>query len=138
MALMEAGFPADYGERWSRAQLLGLLSTDRGAWLAGLTDEADVVAAFALMRVAADSAELMLLAVDPSRRRGGLGQRLLAAVEEEARRRGATDLFAEVRDGNSALVFYRALGFQQVGRRADYYRDRRGGRHDALTMRLSL
>lgn len=137
MALMAAGFTADFGERWSRAQLIGLLSTDEGAWLAGL--EADGgLAAFGLMRVVADEAELMLLAVDPAQQRRGIGLALLDAIGDEARRRGAAKLFAEVRDGNSALIFYQSIGFQVVGRRADYYRDRAGRRYDALTVRLCL
>ena len=137
MALMEAGFTADYGERWSRPQLIGLLSTDTGAWLAGLKEDG-ALRAFALVRVVADAAELMLLATDPDRRRSGLGHVLLDAVRAQAGVRGATELFAEVRDGNPALFFYRSSGFDVVGRRPDYYRDRFGGRFDALTMRVSL
>ena len=100
--------------------------------------EVDVLSAFALTRVVADSAELMLLAVNPTCRRRRLGLTLLEAVRDEARRRGAAHLFAEVRDGNPALVFYQSQGFQVVGRRTDYYRDRTGHRYDALTVRLCL
>lgn len=137
---MEAGFSPEFGERWTRAQLIGLLTTDKGAWLIGISDVADrtTLSAFALVRAVADSAELMLLAVDPAQRRCGLGRVLLAAVVEEARERGAEELFAEVREGNPALSFYDSLGFVTVGRRTAYYRDTSGSRHDALTVRLRL
>lgn len=140
MALMETGFSPDFGERWSRAQLIGLLTTDKRAWLTGLGDVAGrkTLSGFALVRAVTDSAELMLLAVDPAQRRNGLGGTLLAAVVEEARDRGAKELFAEVREGNPAQSFYHSLGFVTVGRRTGYYRDTAGTRHDALTVQLRL
>ena len=136
MELMEVGFPPDWGERWSVTQLATLLAGDPASWIA--TDDADPPNAFALARTVADEAELMLLAVRPGARRRGLARRLVAAVAEQARDRGARRLFAEVRDGNDALQLYTALGFLIVGRRPRYYRARDGQAYDALTVQLLL
>lgn len=136
MALMEAGFPAEYGERWSATQLAALLVGDPAAWIA--TDDGDPPDGFALARTVLDEAELMLLAVRPAARRRGLARRLVAAVAAEARGRGAHRVFAEVRDGNDALALYLALGFEIVGRRPRYYRGPDGRALDALTVQLSV
>lgn len=58
------------------------------------------------------------LAIDPSRQRRGLGGRLMAFAEAEARRLGLAtiELYThEVMSG--ALALYRALGYQEVARR---------------------
>ncbi len=137
MAVMEAGFPARWGERWSRTQLSGLLSGDPKAWLLVVCEDR-ALAGFALARTVIDAAELMLLAVDPRHRRCGVATALLRGVAERAARTGATSLFAEVRHGNDAEKFYRAQGFAVAGRRPRYYRSTDGSAHDAMTMRLPL
>ena len=136
MRLMEAGFPPDFGERWSRRQLADLLSGDPASWLT--VDRHAEPRAFALARVAADEAELMLLAVHPAERRSGLAGAVLAAVAAKAALLGAIALFAEVRDGNPAMAFYRTHGFQTVGHRPRYYRRSDGTAHDAITVRRQL
>ncbi len=93
---------------------------------------------FVLVRVAADEAEILTVAVLPASRGRGTGRRL---VEEAIRRlyRGRIgSLFLEVDENNRAAVsLYRALGFAQVGRRTGYYREP-GGTASALVMRLQL
>ncbi len=137
MLLMEASFPARWGERWTRAQLAGLLASGAGAWLAVVRDGGPP-AGFALTRVVADEAELMLLGVGPEHRRRGLASALLNGVSLTAAGTGARSLFAEVRQGNAAEGFYRSRGFVVVGRRANYYRSTEGETHDAMTMRRTL
>jgi ribosomal protein S18 acetylase RimI-like enzyme len=51
------------------------------------------------------------LAVDPERRRQGLGRRMMAAAEAWLRAAGAPKIQLMVRDGNAeAIAFYEALG----------------------------
>jgi len=56
------------------------------------------------------------IAVDPQRRRQGIGQALVEAAIQRASRRGATHLFMDTSRGNpDAQRFYRACGFEQDG-----------------------
>jgi ribosomal-protein-alanine N-acetyltransferase len=94
---------------------------------------------FALGRVIADEAELLTLAVEPGRRRLGLGRQLLSEVEETARRRRAGRLFLEVAEDNAAaLALYRAAGLAETGRRRGYYRVPGGPAVDALILAKEL
>lgn len=65
----------------------------------------------------------------------GLGRRLLDELTAEARRRGCTQLYLEVRvDNDRAIALYAAAGFEKQGRRRDYY----GPGADALVLRKRL
>lgn len=90
---------------------------------------------FILVRVAADEAEILTIAVDPGRRRSGQGGALLAAATEAARVAGALRLFLEVSSENAAARgLYARHGFTQVGHRVRYY----GDGSDALVLALTL
>jgi [ribosomal protein S18]-alanine N-acetyltransferase len=116
-----------FEERWDEAALRALLATP-GTF--ALTESEG----FILVRVAADEAEILTLAVSPSHRREGLGRALVVAGSEQAR--GAERLFLEVSTANpAALALYTGLGFAEVGRRPAYYRCPPG---DALILRANL
>ncbi len=104
--------------------------------LCGLTPEGErEAAAFILIRVAADEAEVLTLAVVPSAQGRGLGRRLLQAALDGAAALGAATMFLEVSpDNGRALALYAHAGFVRIGRRPHYYRD--GG--DALVLRCTL
>ena len=54
------------------------------------------------------------LAVEPSRRRGGLGRRLMAEAERRLRTAGCPKINLQVRTPNTgAIAFYRRLGFAE-------------------------
>lgn len=95
--------------------------------------------AFALVRVAADEAELLTLAVAPEARRQGIGGTLLAEALERAAGRGAVTMYLDVAaDNAAALALYRSAGFVQTGRRRAYYRAPDGRRTDALLFARAL
>ena len=139
MVVMLDAFPPDFGERWTRPQLVRLLEGDAHARVAVVRPGAGAgLSGFALTRTIVDEAELMLLAVRPGTRRRGVATALLSDAFAHARREGARSLFAEVRVGNPAEHFYKIHGLVPVGRRPRYYRSTDGTLHDALTMRRSL
>lgn len=97
-----------------------------------LAADGDQAAGLALGRRIADEAELLTLGVAPAFRRQGLGAALVRAVASVVPR--ARTLHLEVAaDNPPALMLYRTMGFQQVGRRKDYYRRPAGHLVDALT-----
>lgn len=101
-------------------------------------EDAEVSVGFSLAQSLEAECEILTLGVVPARQRAGIGSVLLAAVIDEARRRGAQTLFLEVAEDNiAARVLYASHGFVQIGRRANYYR-RLSGRADALVLRLLL
>jgi ribosomal-protein-alanine N-acetyltransferase len=80
------------------------------------------VAGFASYRVIQDDAELLNIAVSPSRRRRGIGVRLLLGVIDAVKRSGANRLFLEVRESNTAARgLYNRFGFEEQSRRVGYY-----------------
>lgn len=128
--------------RWSAEEFAAFASDSRVTalvvrerqWLGG-----SWVAAFIVCRTVAGEAEVLTLAVDPSRRRRGHGRMLVEAALRRLYQEGAQALFLEVDDTNTgALKLYRSLGFAQVGERKAYYADGNGRRSSALVMRVQL
>lgn len=94
---------------------------------------------FILIRVVADEAEILTLAVRPEARGRGLGARLVQAAAVRAAEKGAARLFLEVAEDNAAArALYARCGFSEVGRRRGYYPSSDGGRIDALMMARGL
>ena len=90
---------------------------------------------FAIMEVGDERAHLVLLAVRPSHRRSGIGQRLLEWLLESARCAGIASIHLELRAGNEAARrFYRAMGFYETVLVPGYYRSGEGRKEGALRM----
>jgi ribosomal-protein-alanine N-acetyltransferase len=136
MNVMDDSFDPAYGEAWTAPQCAGLMPMP-GVWLTLARDGEDVVG-FALARVVAGEAELLLLAVKRDGQRNGIGAKLLDRFAHIARNRGAERLHLEVRDGNHAIKLYSKAGFSEVGRRKQYYRGSDGQVYDALTLAKSV
>ncbi|WP_342640708.1 GNAT family N-acetyltransferase [Rhodoligotrophos ferricapiens] len=99
----------------------------------------DQACGFALLRYAADEAEILTIGVLPSERRRSLGRRLLEAALDCAAQLSVRQVFIEVDTNNApALALYRARGFVECGRRRGYYRYHDGRTADALTMRCEV
>ncbi|MCD2322902.1 GNAT family N-acetyltransferase [Sphingomonas sp. IC-56] len=134
--IMQDAFDPQFGEAWTKAQCLGMLSLP-GVWLviASLDGED---AGFALAREVAGDAELLLLATRRTAQRRGIGAALVRAVIAEAQGRGAEQLHLEVRAGNDAVRLYRSAGFDKVGERKDYYKGKDGELFGAQTFSRNL
>lgn len=135
MRVMMAAFQPCFGEAWTRSQCAGILPM-AGVTLTLAEGDDECALGFTLARTIADEAELLLIAVDPSSQRRGVGQSLLMHFIEHARQAGARKLHLEVRDNNPAVALYSAAGFTPAGRRRNYYRGADGTKHDAVTLML--
>ncbi|HYD23178.1 MAG TPA: GNAT family N-acetyltransferase [Croceibacterium sp.] len=141
MAVMEAAFDPAFGEAWNRRQVEDALALPGTHYLlvdaaGGPPAEGAAAAGFALSRGALDEEELLLIAVVPGHRGRGIGTMLLERFIGQARARGATRLFLEMREGNPADSLYRRHGFERVGRRRHYYRRGTAAPLDAITFAL--
>lgn len=82
--------------------------------------------------IVVDEVHVTTFGVDPSLRRQGVGERLLAALLQEGMRRGVRRASLEVRMSNyGAQQLYAKYGFAPVSRRFRYYTD---NDEDALVM----
>lgn len=94
---------------------------------------------FVLMRVVADEAEILTLAVRPEARRGGIGRQLIADGCAGVAAHGAERVFLEVAEDNAAArALYERAGFVEAGRRPRYYDRSDGPRVDALLLVLKF
>jgi ribosomal-protein-alanine N-acetyltransferase len=91
-----------------------------------------------ILMAAAGEAHLLNLSIAASHQRRGHGSALLHEVAALARRRGAKNMFLEVRPSNrGAQDLYSRFGFRKIAVRRDYY-PAHVGREDALVFSLVL
>lgn len=123
-----------FSDPWSVAGLREALASDGGAgWTA---EVAGRVEGYLLARVAADTAEVLTLAVAPAWRGRGIASLLLAGALGALRARGASEAYLEVRRSNLvAQALYQAHGFRVAGIRPAYYER---PTEDALVLRRDL
>ena len=131
MAIELRGYPYP----WTRGIFLDCLR----AGYPGLAMEQDgLLIGYGVLSLAADEAHVLNICIDPLVQSRGLGRRLLRALVEMARNRGAQRVFLEVRPSNTpALRLYHSEGFNEIGRRPRYYPAAQG-REDALVMAIEL
>ena len=132
---------ASFAFPWSRYDFESYLTDQHviadGAVTEG-TRHASLIA-FILSRLTPPDSEVLTFAVDPSRRREGVGRTLLERHISNLERGGARLVFLEVgADNVAALALYDRFGFKIIGRRENYYLRANGERHAALTMRLEM
>jgi len=137
MRIMTCAFDPQFGEAWNRQQTLAMLTSPSCSALVAYDRDGRELG-FALIRRAADEAELLLIAVLPRRRGTGIGRLLIEATISLLRHLGIATLFLEVRSNNPAITLYQSLGFGEIGRRPRYYRGGSGDTFDALTYRLTI
>ncbi len=123
-----------FPDPWTEGMIAAELDNPLSLWLVGLSG--GVVAGYAGAQSVLDEADVMNLAVAPEHRREGLASMLLRELEKRLFARGVRRLFLEVRPTNeSALALYRREGFNEAGRRKNYYLH---PKEDALILRKEL
>jgi ribosomal-protein-alanine N-acetyltransferase len=104
-----------------------------------VAESAGRAAGMVVVRVTHEQADIITIAVRPEFRRRGLARELMRQSIEIAKSLGATELFLDVENGNTAaLALYDTLGFSQISRRKLYYRQKDGSYTDALVMKCKL
>jgi len=113
---------ACFARAWSANEIGQFIAAPGCLSLIASTAPEEPVHGFLIVRTAGDEAEILTLAVGPSRRREGLGRALVAAAIASLREAGAKRLFLEVDEANApARGLYQSLGAVAVGRRPSYY-----------------
>lgn len=122
------------GNGWSQIQITDSLSASGGVAY-GLKSGGKLVA-FSLYSTVLNEADLLNIGVASGERRRGLGSRLLEGGLRALAAHGTTSVHLEVRDSNAAArSLYARFGFEETGRRRDYYPGL-DGREDAILMSL--
>lgn len=131
MAIERATFPED---AWSTSSMRAELAGPHGHYLVALGD-ADAIEGYAglLAPAGAGQGDIQTIAVVEAARGRGVGRALMEALLAEAGRRGADEVFLEVRaDNQPAQRLYASLGFERIAVRPHYYQP---GDVDAWVMR---
>lgn len=125
---------AAFSHPWTRGIFLDSLKS-YDCWL---MFEGQQQVGHGVINVIIDEAHLLNITVKPESQGRGLGLRLLEFLMQRAQQLNAGECFLEVRASNqSAYRLYERYGFNEVGRRRDYY-PAVGGREDALVMACTL
>jgi ribosomal-protein-alanine N-acetyltransferase len=128
-----------FAHPWSEAEIAALISSGSTVGSAALDPATDRLRGFALSRLAADEAEVLTIAVEPSYRGRGVGRDLMREHLARATLAGARKMFLEVDAANAAaLALYARFRFAKVGERVGYYRRADGKAATALVMRRDL
>jgi [ribosomal protein S18]-alanine N-acetyltransferase len=123
-------------EAWSRQMLVGELGQQPASRYYLVAESDGAIAGYAGLLAAGGQADVLTIAVAADRWSQGIGSRLLDRLLAEARTRGATEVFLEVRADNArAQRLYQWRGFAEVGIRRGYYQP---SGMDAIVMRLDL
>ena len=94
------------------------------------------LAGYAGAVTACDQGDVTNIAVRGTRKQRGIGDQLMKHLLEEARKKGAEEIFLEVREHNEpAKQLYRSNRFVEIGIRKGYYADTQ---EDAILMKRSL
>lgn len=108
---------------WNRQQIISELQRRSGIALVAVAENGEVQAWCCGLQTGVD-AELLKITVSPEVQRSGIGKNLLQEFCSVVRKQGAGQLFLEVRSRNyPALRFYEKQGFEETGRRKEYYKE---------------
>ena len=120
-----------FSDPWSEQSVASELDNKLAFWLVATED--DAVAGYIGSQTVMDETDVMNVAVHPDYRRQGIAEALVKELVENLKKMGSHCLTLEVRASNApAIALYEKLGFIQIGRRKNYYRN---PREDALILR---
>ena len=120
-----------FSDPWSENSIASELDNDLSLWIVALND--DMVVGYIGSQTVCGETDVMNIAVHLDWRRRGIAQILIEQLILGLQERGSECLTLEVRASNvPAIRLYDKLGFTQIGRRPNYYRN---PKEDALILR---
>ena len=120
-----------FRDPWSERSIAGELDNPLSTWL--VCADGDAVLGYVGSQTVMGETDMMNVAVHPDARGQGIATRLILALVEDLKKQGRHCLTLEVRASNqNAISLYQKLGFLQIGRRPNYYRN---PKEDALILR---
>ena len=123
-----------FSDPWSENSIAYELTSRLSYWLVAV-ENGEVVGYIGSQSVLGES-DMMNVAVHPDHRRKGIAEALVLALAKDLKEQDNVCLILEVRVSNTpAIALYEKLGFTQVGRRPNYYRN---PKEDALILRKTL
>jgi len=124
-----------YAFPWTYGIFRDCLRAGYGCWV---LEQVDTIIGYGILSVAAGEAHILNVCVMPAAQGAGHGRRLVLRLLDLARWHRAERVFLEVRPSNPrAIALYHELGFNEIGRRPNYY-PAANGREDALVMAFEL
>lgn len=120
-----------FADPWSEKSVASELENPLSYWLVAMDGEKLV--GYVGSQTVLGETDMMNVAVSPDYRRQGIAEGLILALIADLKARESHCLTLEVRDSNaSARTLYEKLGFSEIGRRKNYYRN---PKEDALILR---
>ena len=120
-----------FSDPWSENSIASELDNKLAFWL--VAAEGETVAGYIGSQTVMDETDMMNVAVHPDFRRKGIAEALVNGLVEQLKTMDSHCLTLEVRASNApAIALYEKLGFAEIGRRRNYYRN---PREDALILR---
>ena len=120
-----------FSDPWSERSIASELDNKLAFWLVAV--EGETVAGYIGSQTVMDETDMMNVAVHPDFRRKGIAESLINTLVDQLKSMGSHCLTLEVRASNvPAIALYEKLGFSEIGRRKNYYRN---PREDALILR---
>lgn len=120
-----------FNDPWSYNSIASELDNRLSLWL--VAEEEGRVLGYVGSQTVLGETDMMNIAIHPDFRKRGIGTALISCLIDTLSNHGSHSLMLEVRASNNpAISVYTKLGFFEVGRRKNYYRN---PKEDALILR---
>ena len=120
-----------FNDPWSENSISSELDNKLSLWLVAI--ESGCVVGYVGSQTVLGETDMMNIAIHPDYRKRGIAASLITELIDALGKRGSHSLMLEVRASNlPAILLYQKLGFCEVGRRRNYYRN---PKEDALILR---
>ena len=124
-----------YDFPWNKTIFQDCLHAGYSSWVIEFNK---ILVGYGIMLITSDESHILNLCVHPDYQSRGIGKQLLNHFLVLARRENMHRIFLEVRPTNfKAIRLYLSMGFNEIGKRRDYY-PTKIGREDALIFAKTL